>query len=79
MTYVQFYQKESYNSNKIVESIGSDSIFILDGRFSIYNMIETSKKRYEYIKNCNSNIVAFAIFKGNSLFNSYQITNIINL
>jgi len=60
--YVQFYR--ALDSNSKTEMLGSDSVFILDGRNSLPTMIEDAKRRIHQLKNIHDDIVAFTINKG---------------
>jgi hypothetical protein len=60
--YVQFYR--AFDSNSKTEMLGSDGIFILDGRNNLSTMIKDAKKRMSQLKNIHNNIIAFTINRG---------------
>lgn len=58
MKYVQFLKNETVwtgdswiNTGNKTHALGSDSVFILDARKSILNLIEDCNKRLEQLKN----------------------------
>ena len=69
--YVQFYRASDPTSK--TEILGSDGVYILDGRNSLPTMIEDAKKRINQIKNIHSDIIAFTIHKGERFSNSQLI------
>jgi len=69
--YVQFYR--ALDSNSKTEMLGSDSVFILDGRNSLPTMIEDAKRRIHQLKNIHDDIVAFTINKGERFSESHII------
>ena len=66
--YVQFLKVNGIN--EIDEMLGSDGVFILDGRNNMNTMINDSKKRINQLKNVQSGIVGFKIHKGERFSNS---------
>lgn len=66
MFYVQF-KRESSDDGNLYDMLGSDGVFILDGRNNLDTMIEDSYKRINQMKNIHPNIAAFEIFKGNRI------------
>ena len=69
MTYTQFIQFDK--EGNIVESLGSDGIFMLDGRNKLETMIDDSKDRFTRMtKNIHPEYIGFRIMKGPRLDNS---------
>jgi len=69
--YTQFYTK--CLSGKEIECLGSDGVFILDGRNNLSTMINDSIKRINQLKNVVPYITGFSIEKGNRFSNSVTI------
>ena len=80
--YVQFLTLSSgqkFSNGKIItvdkfpiEAMGSDSVFILDGRNSLNTMKIDAKKRIEQLKNIHS-FIGFKIMKGERFTESKEI------
>lgn len=60
--YTQFYTKN--HNNKIIECLGSDGVFILDGRNNLNTMVADSIDRINVLKNIMPYIIGFSINKG---------------
>jgi len=57
MVYVQFYVNDK-------ELLGSDGVYILDGRNNFHNMINDCYERVNKLRFVQPNINSFQIFKG---------------
>lgn len=85
MTYVQFYQKSTgYISGSIpprfsdanikpIEMCGSDSVYILDGRKNLGNMIIDAEKRLEKMRKIHTYIIGYKIIKAQSFLDTGTI------
>ena len=71
--YAQFYRPSDTTSNSKTEMLGSDSVFILDGRNKLLTMIADARKRMHQLKNIHDDIVAFTINKGERFSESHII------
>jgi hypothetical protein len=60
--YVQFYRASDPTSK--TEILGSDGVFILDGRNNLQTMITDAKRRIHQLKNIHDDIIAFTINRG---------------
>ena len=74
MVYVQFeeYQTQQWNDGKrrletctpyLVDCMGSDGVFIIDGRNKLSTMINDCLERIERLKNVKQGIASFRIIK----------------
>ena len=61
--YAQFYRRVSDTAK--TEMLGSDSVFILDGRNRLPTMIKDAEKRMFQMRNIHRSIIGFTIKKGN--------------
>lgn len=62
-----YYFAQFYNiklDGKIDEALGSDSVLILDGRLSIYNMENEVYKHIDRLKALNKGFTGFSIHYG---------------
>ena len=86
--YVQFTETVDITFNRVImewvkcepqekDCIGSDGVFILDGRNSIDTMIEDAKDRAKKLKNIKPWISGFKIIKGD--FNNGRVVATIKL
>lgn len=71
--YTQFYRPSDTTSNSKTEILGSNGVYILDGRNSLPTMIEDARKRISQIKGVHDDIVAFTINKGERFSESHII------
>ena len=62
--YAQFYRPSDTTSNSKTEMLGSDSVFILDGRNKLLTMIADARKRMHQLKGVRNDIIAFTINRG---------------
>lgn len=62
--YVQFYRHSYDTTSSKTEILGSNGVYILDGRNNLSTMIEDAKRRIHQLKNIHDDIVAFTINKG---------------
>ena len=62
--YVQFYRHSYDTTSSKTEILGSNGVYILDGRNNLPTMIEDAKKRINQIKGVHSDIIAFTIHRG---------------
>lgn len=60
-----------------VDALGSDGVFILDGRNSLNTMKTDAKKRIEQLKNVRT-FVGFKIMKGERFTNSKEVYKQVN-
>jgi hypothetical protein len=70
--YAQFYRPSDTTSSK-TEIIGSNGVYILDGRNKLQTMIEDARKRVSQMKGVHSDIVAFTIHRGERFSKSQLI------
>ena len=70
--YIQFYTGENN------EALGSDGVFILDGRNSTYNMINDGRDRAWQLRNIKK-FYGFKIMRGERFKDSNPYTNLIKL
>ncbi len=68
--YAQFY--ESCGPNK-TEMLGSEAVFILDGRKNLHNMVNDARERLKKLRNVHKRIAAFTICKGERFDKSHII------
>ncbi len=61
--YAQFYRHSDTTSSK-TEILGSNGVYILDGRNSLSTMKEDARKRISQIKGVHDDIIAFTINRG---------------
>ena len=61
--HVQFLTTSVVNKNIVVEALGSDAVFILDGRNNLTTMIEDAKLRMKQLASVQ-NYVGFVIKQG---------------
>ena len=69
-TWCQFYQ---HVGDKIAPCLGSDAVFILDGRNSIKTMKEDCEERIRQLKNCHK-YVAYRIYRGEHFYEDNPLT-----
>jgi hypothetical protein len=62
--YVQFYRHSYDTTSSKTEILGSNGVYILDGRNNLQTMIEDARKRISQIKGVQSDIIAFTIHRG---------------
>jgi hypothetical protein len=79
MTYVQFYQNSTgYIAGSIpprfsdehikpIEMCGSDSVYILDGRNNLENMVCDAEKRMEKMRTIHADICGYKIIRAQRL------------
>ena len=76
--WVQFLIKSATDNTQLIDACGSDSVMVLDGRLSLYNMNVAAKrqaKRLEHIKQYS----AFRIVSGPRLFEEQRSSVIFKL
>ena len=73
MYWVQFYHK--LYDGSIAESVGFDSVYILDGRNSLWTMKVNSEKRMKQLS-CHS-FIGYRIFRGDHFYENNPLTPII--
>ena len=61
--HVQFLQESITCENEVVEALGSDGVFILDGRNSLATMIQDAADRMYQLRNIHK-YVGYIIKKG---------------
>ena len=68
-----------YNTNgDVSEAVGSDGVFILDGRCGRNTMIEDSRTHMRMLKRINKYYIGFRIMKGTRFDNSTLVHEEIN-
>lgn len=60
MVYVKFLQE---NSGVVMEALGTEGVFILDGRNKLSTMIDDAYERMHKLRNVHPNYVGFQIYK----------------
>jgi len=70
--YTQFLVRYGPNE-EIRELLGSDGVFVLDGRNNLGTMIRDSMERIEKLKNVQPSIVGFSIIKGSRFGDGTEI------
>ena len=76
--WVQFLIKSATDNAQLIDACGSDSVLVLDGRLSLYNMNVAAKRqaqRLEHIKQYS----AFRIVSGARLFEEQRSSVIFKL
>jgi hypothetical protein len=71
--YAQFYRHSYDTTSSKTEIIGSNGVYILDGRNKLLTMIEDARKRISQMKGVHSDIVAFTIHRGERFSKSQLI------
>ena len=69
-TWAQFYQ---HVGDRVAPCLGSDAVFILDGRNSIKTMKEDCEERIRQLKNCHK-YVAYRIYRGEHFYEDNPLT-----
>ena len=75
--YIQYYDKKL--NGEIDESLGSDGVFILDGRNNLNTMINDGYEQYNRIKKVRPGLSHFKVMKGERFTRSVPITELIKL
>jgi len=57
-------------AGKVIEAMGSDGVFILDGRCGRDTMIQDSRKQMRKLKKVKPHYIGFALMKGDRFDNS---------
>jgi hypothetical protein len=71
MVYTQFFTTNL--KGDIDTALGSDGVFILDGRNNLTNMIIDSNDRYKKMKRIHDDYIGYKIMKGNRFDDNNQI------
>ena len=76
--WVQFLTKSATDQTQLIDACGSDSVLVLDGRLSSYNMNVAARRqaqRLEHIKHYS----AFRIVSGPRLFEERRSSGVFKL
>ena len=76
MVYVQFYQYDL--AGNLTEPCGSDSVFILDGRNSLYTQIKDGHERAYRLRKV-AKFEGFKIMHGSKVSNGQPLTGFIKI
>ena len=87
MVYAQYYTNAvnpqgiaKHFKTYLVERLGSDGVFYIDGRYGIQRTNEAAKQNaLQLIKIIGAHILAFRIFKGRSFMDSQPIGPMVRL
>ena len=69
--HAQFLVKDL--KSEIVDALGTDGVYILDGRNSLTKMISDSKNQMKRMRHMHPNYIGFAIKEGTRFDNSEEI------